>query len=139
MDAAVCRALIHRYYDELWNEWRLDLIDELLAPGVHFRGSLGTTLEGREAFRGYMLGIRQALPDLHHEVEMLVVEEDAAAARLAYLGTHEGDLLGIPGSGQQISYHGATFFHLADGLIAEMWTLGDMSAVRRQLLGTPNA
>lgn len=160
VDADTCRDLVQRYYGELWNEWRLELIDELLAPDLHFRGSLGTVLDGRDDFRGYLLGIRQALPDFHHDLEWVVAEEGedgnggAAAARIVYSGTHEGDLFGVPGTGHRINYQGAAFFRMAGfrlasahegsqgagsgspAVITEIWTLGDMSAVRRQLLGT---
>lgn len=137
MEAAECRALVHRYYEELWNGWQLDLADEILAPDLRFRGSLGTSVETRDEFLGYLLGIRQAMPDFHNEIELLVAQDDAAAARLTYSGTHEGELFGVAGSGHRISYQGAAFFHIADDVIGEIWTLGDMSAVRRQLLGTP--
>jgi len=136
MDAVTCRQLVQRYYDELWNAWRLELVDEILAEDLHFRGSLGTQVDGREAFRAYLLGMRQALPDLHHEVELIIAEDDAAAARLLYTGTHEGNLLGLAGDGHRLSYQGATFFRMEHELIAELWTLGDMSTLRRQLMGT---
>lgn len=138
MDAAACRDVVRRYYEELWNQWRLELVDELIAEDVHFRGSIGTTVESREGFRGYLLGMRQALPDLHHEIELIVAEEDAAAARLHYSGTHEGIFMGIPGDGHRINYQGATFFRMSGGQIAELWTLGDMSGLRRQLLSSQN-
>lgn len=141
VEAEACRELVRRYYDELWNEWQVDLIDELLSPDLRFRGSLGTTFDGLDPFRGYLLGMQRAIPDLHHEVEMLVVEPGdeaaAAAARLTYSGTHEGELFGVRGTGHHISYQGATFFHVEGSLITELWTLGDMSALERQLLGTP--
>ena len=57
-------ALVRRFYDELWNEWRLDLADELLAESVRFRGSLGFECEDREAFKGYVEAVRGRLPRL---------------------------------------------------------------------------
>ena len=51
------KALVHRYYDEMWNRWDLSLADELLAPDIHFRGSLGTVAEGVNGFRRYARGL----------------------------------------------------------------------------------
>src|ERR1700739_492152 len=34
------RALVRRYYDELWNRWNFHLIPELLAPDFRFGGSV---------------------------------------------------------------------------------------------------
>jgi hypothetical protein len=28
--------VVRRFYDELWNEWRLSVADEILAPDVRF-------------------------------------------------------------------------------------------------------
>ena len=47
MSAAAAR----RYYDELWNQWRLELADELLAADVRFRGSLAVEVQGIAGFK----------------------------------------------------------------------------------------
>ncbi|MDF2703041.1 MAG: hypothetical protein K0S10_1987 [Rubrobacteraceae bacterium] len=41
--------MIERFYQELWNRWNLTVADEIVSEDVRFRGSLGSTLEGREA------------------------------------------------------------------------------------------
>ncbi len=46
--------LIHRYYEEPWNGWRLDLAESLIATDIRFRGSLGVEVEGREGFKQYV-------------------------------------------------------------------------------------
>jgi hypothetical protein len=48
------RALVRRYYDELWNQWKLELMGELLAEEFRFRGSVGVTTCGRSAFGNYV-------------------------------------------------------------------------------------
>ena len=45
--------LIRRFYDEMWNPWNFAKADELLAPDISFRGSLGSEHKGRDAFRAY--------------------------------------------------------------------------------------
>ncbi len=42
--------IVERFYRELWNNWDLNVADEILAEDLRFRGTLGSTLEGREAF-----------------------------------------------------------------------------------------
>ena len=43
------KRIIRRYYDELWNKWRLDLVEELIAEGdkVVARLTYRGTHEGR--------------------------------------------------------------------------------------------
>ena len=45
------RAVIERFYDEVWNEWDLAVADEIVSDNVHFGESMGSTLEGLEAFK----------------------------------------------------------------------------------------
>ena len=35
------KAIIRRYYEDLWNRWDLAIADELIAADIAFRGSLG--------------------------------------------------------------------------------------------------
>jgi len=41
-------AVVRRFYEELWNEWRLETAFEIVAGDVRFRGSLGSEFVGRE-------------------------------------------------------------------------------------------
>ena len=69
---------MRRFYDELWNQWRFDLADELLSDGLRFRGSLGTEANGRAGFLDYARSVRAAFPDFHNRVDTLVVGDDRA-------------------------------------------------------------
>ena len=64
----------------------------------------------------------------------LVCSADRAAARLEYSGTHSGDLLGVPATQRRFSYAGAAFFTVDAGLLREIWVLGDLDSLRRQLV-----
>ncbi|WP_158892804.1 ester cyclase [Amycolatopsis anabasis] len=128
--------LVHRFYTDAWNAWDDGAVDELLAADFVFRGSLGDEVRGRDGWRAYRDKVRAAVPDFHNEVTDLVVAGDRAAARLAYTGHHQGELLGVPGTGRRIAYSGAAFFTARDGLLTEAWVLGDLDTLRRQV-GAP--
>jgi steroid delta-isomerase-like uncharacterized protein len=125
--------VIRRFYDDLWNRGRLELADELLAADVRFRGTLGMSLVGRDAFKGYVEQVRAAFPDWHNEVEELISADDAVVARLTFTGTHRGELLGVAPTGRRVSYVGAAIFHLDDGKIASAWVVGDTQELWRAL------
>jgi len=126
-------ALVHRFYDDLWNRWEDAAVDEVLAPRFSFRGSLGTETVGRDGWRGYRNSIRAGSSDFHNTVVTLVAHEAQAAARLLYSGTHTGPLLGLPATGRRFEYAGAAFFTVEDGQLASAWVLGDLAALRGQL------
>ncbi len=133
MPANANRNLIRRYYEELWNRWDLEAADELIAPDITFRGSLGIHVRGREGFRQYVRTVRKAFPDFHNIIEELIAEADKVVARLTYTGTHRGELFGIRPAGKRVSYSGVAIFRIANGKIADGWVLGDTLGLIAQL------
>jgi predicted ester cyclase len=125
---AAAAALVSRFYSELWNEWNLDLIDEILAPEVSFRGSRGSTMTGRAAFREYVEATRAGFHDWHNHVEELLEADDRVAARLRWTGTHTGVFDGVEPTGARVDYVGAAFFRIAADLIESAWVVGDSRA-----------
>lgn len=125
--------IISRYYSELWNQWRYELIPELLSPDIVFRGSLGVAVRGSEGFRGYMQSVQRAFPDFHNVVEEVVSQDDRIAVRLTYRGTHSGPIFGHPATGKRVEYSGIALFRVADTVIREGWVLGDTVTLWKQL------
>jgi steroid delta-isomerase-like uncharacterized protein len=127
------RALIRRFYDELWNRFDATKIAALLTEDVRFRGSLGDEKVGHAGFAEYLDVVRRAFPDFTNEVVEIVSEGDRAFTRLTYRGTHRGEVLGIPPTGRRITYAGAAVFGFRDGRISEVWVLGDLHGLTSQL------
>jgi predicted ester cyclase len=129
--------LVRRFYEQLWNNWDDAAVDDTLAPGFTFRGSLGRQTTGRSGWRAYRDHVHRGSSDFHNEIITLVADGHQAAARLLYSGTHTGFLLDFTPTGRAFSYAGAAFFTAADGLLTSAWVLGDLHDLRRQL--TTNA
>jgi len=127
------KELVRRYYAEMWNAWNFDLTNEILSPGIAFRGSLGTETRGRAAFCDYMRKVRGAFPDFHNAIDNIVAENDQVVARLTYSGTHEGEIFGVAPTHRKMSYSGAAFFRICDGQIVEGWVLGDIFGLLKSL------
>ena len=128
-------AVVRRFYEELWNRWDLGVAEEILSPSIRFRGSLGTTVRGREAFLRYVEEVRKAFPDWHNQIDELLAVEDRVVARLTWSGTHRGRLGELEATGARVSYVGAAFFRLSGGLIEEGWVVGDTAQLWRALCG----
>lgn len=127
------KRLIHRFYDEMWNPLNFAKVDELIAEGIVFRGSLGNEMRGREEFCGYMRKVQSAFPDFHNAVEEMIAEGDRVVVRALYSGTHRGEIFGVAPTGKKIAYSGAAFFRIVEGKVAEGWVLGDLLSLLRQL------
>jgi steroid delta-isomerase-like uncharacterized protein len=125
--------LIRRFFDEMWNPWNFAKADELLAPEIVFKGTLGNEIRGRDAFRAYMRKVQSAFPDFHNSIVEITAEDDRVVARTFYQGTHRGEIFGLAPSGKQITYAGAAFFRTRDGQVIEGWVLGDLLGLLEQL------
>jgi len=131
------RSLVHRFYEEIWNERRLDLVHEVLAPAVNFRGSLGSTRTGHHEVCEYVRDVTTALDNYRCTIESLVVESNSAAARLTFSGIHVARLLDRAPTGQRVSWVGAAFFQATDAAIDDIWVLGDLVNLFAQLDSQP--
>lgn len=127
------KALVGRFYEELWNGRNVDAIGEILSPDVVFHGTLGMDQAGHAGFRAYSALVRAAFPDFHNTVEEMIAEGDKLAACLTYSGTHQGEIFGIEPTGRTVSYAGIAIFVFNDRLISHVWVLGDRLELIQQL------
>lgn len=126
-------ALVRRFYEELWNEWRLEVADKILAEDVRFRGTLGTTSQGRAEFKEYVQRVRAAFPDWHNRIDELFSAGDRVVARLTWTGTHQGQLGDLAPTGKFVTYVGVGLFTIARSDIAAAWIVGDTQELWRAL------
>ena len=127
------KAVVSRFYDEVWNRWNLEVVDEILGKNLRFRGSLGSTLHGRTDFKHYVETVRAAFPDWHNRIDEMLAVADRVVTRMTWSGTHEGRFRDIQATGVRVEYAGAAFFRLSEGIIEEAWVVGDTQELWRAL------
>ncbi len=127
--------LLRRYYEEMWNAWNFDLAGELLTADFRFRGSFGVEIAGVDKFRDYMRLVQSAFPDFHNRVERSVSTASEVVAQLIYTGTHQGEFLGIPGTGRRISYPGIAIFTRRENRFCSGYVVGDRLLLMEAILG----
>lgn len=128
------KALVRRYY-EVFQEEDFEVLDEVLASDYTLHGIPGAEeeLTGRDAVEEYLRDLLQAFPDLTSTFEELVAEDDTVAYRASMTGTHEGEFMGIPATGETVTIEGTGFFRIEDGKIAEAWPQMDTFGMMQQL------
>ena len=116
-------ALVHRYFEEIWNKGNLDLIDDLFTANFVRHGPTGTEGEvrGLEGFKGLVSMYHNAFPDLRVPIEDLIAESDRVVTRWRASGTHQGELLGSAPTGNQASVTGILIDRISGGKIEEEW------------------
>lgn len=92
---------------------------------------------GRESIRGFYEGFWAAFPGSRLEVSNVMADGDRLAATFLIEGTHEGPFIGIPATGNPISFAGTMILRFADGKCAERWSHGDMLGLLQQIGAIP--
>jgi len=127
------KTLVERFYFEVWNRSDEQVAREILHPDFRFRASLGPERRGPDGFIDYMRSIHAALADYRCIIEDLIVTESRAAARMTFKGLHCGQFFEAQPTGREIRWTGAAFFTTDGKQIVELWVLGDVDSVKKQL------
>jgi predicted ester cyclase len=88
---------------------------------------------GRAGFPPVIDQFRGIFPDLQVTTEDVLVAGDKAAVRSTIRGTHEGELFGIPGTGQPIQFMAIDIHRLENGQIVETWHIEDFLSLLFQI------
>ena len=78
-----------------------------------------------------------AFPDAHVVVEDLIAEGDKVARRFTMRGTHQGDFMGMPPTGKQVSWTGIDIERIEAGKFVESWANFDDLGLMQQLGAIP--
>ena len=130
------RALLHRWFEEVWNKGQAEAIDELFAEDGIAHGLAdvtGAPLRGPAAFREFHKNFRSAFPDIVVAVEDTIAEGDKVAARCSVRAVHMGDGLGFAATQRPMEITGMSIVRIKDGKIVEAWNNFDFMSMFRQL------
>ncbi|HCK81399.1 MAG TPA: ester cyclase [Candidatus Competibacter sp.] len=129
------KASIVRFYDEIINQGKVAVVDELMEPNfVHYGETLFPRIEGSAAIKAGVQGVINAYPDGHTTVEGLVAEGDTVVCLLSWRGTQRGPFMGIAPTGKVSTWRGiSTYRFNAEGRIIERWANMDVMGQLRDL------
>ena len=138
MSAEESKATMRRYFLDAFEQGNIDLLDELLAPDyVNHTPATPDLPTGPEGVKGVVTMFRSAMPDLRVLIEDMIAEGDKVATRYTLEGTHEGELFGVPPTGQRLSIESITVERVSDGKIREHWRVTDELGMMQQLGAIP--
>jgi len=115
------KAVATRVFDEIFNQGRFQVADEIYAPnfqnhGLHRSVDLKTD---QDAVHSEM----RAFPDLRLTVQDMIAEGDKVAVLWTFRGTHTGSgYEGLPPTGTRVEVRGITIWRIVDGRIVEEWS-----------------
>ena len=143
MDTEANKALVRRIFEGGLNRGAVEEIAALTAPDfidhdIHVEAGIPG---GPEDMRQALIAIRRGFPDIHVIVEEIVAEGDKVVVRNTWRGTHQGEVNGIPPTGNRVEISVIVIWCIRDGLIAERWATIDTLTLLQQLgvLPAPSA
>jgi steroid delta-isomerase-like uncharacterized protein len=128
------KQLVEAFIQELFTKGNLDAVDRYVdSDFINHDPPFPGAPDGREGMRQAGAMFRQALPDWHSDVEQLIAEGDIVVERFTASGTHRGDLMGVPPTGQVVVLKGIQMFRIENDKIIERWGRLDEVGLMRQL------
>jgi steroid delta-isomerase-like uncharacterized protein len=128
--------LVRRFFDELCNERNGDAANEIVAADFVAHGPQAPPAKGPEGVRARLAVYQDAL-DGFWDVQEIHSCGDRVTARWIGRGTHRGDLMGVAPTGESIAVDAISIFRVAEGKIAEEWTVWDALGLLQQVGAVP--
>jgi steroid delta-isomerase-like uncharacterized protein len=132
------KAIARQFFEEAYNTGNIGLLEQLLAPTYVDHKAPPGTPSGPEGIAHVITMFRQAFPDLRFTIEDQVAEGDKVATRYTFRGTQQGELMGIPPTGKQVSIGGISIYRITDGKMQQAWIEYDMLGLLQQLGVVPS-
>jgi predicted ester cyclase len=126
------RGLMTRFVDDIWNDGRLEVADELFHPSATSPSAPDLPLGGA-GVRLIAEMMRTAFPDFHMTIEDTIVEYPYVVGRFSETGTQTGPFMGLPLSGKHVAFGEIGILRVAGGQVVESWYDVDMLGLMGQL------
>jgi steroid delta-isomerase-like uncharacterized protein len=130
------KALLRRWFDEVWNKGRADAIEEMFDENGIAHGlsdDPANPIRGPRGYRPFYTMFREAFPNMEIVIEDMVAEGDKVAARCSVRGKHEGEFMGRAATQAPIELTGITIVRIDNGKIVEAWNNFDFLTMYRQV------
>ena len=131
--AAQTAELSRRIFEDVWNNKKLDAIEEIIAADYVHHDAGTIAANGPEGYRQFVNSYMNAFPDANFTIDEALTEGDTEVTRWTVTGTHEGELAGIPRTGRRFSVTGISIARIANGKIIESWNNWDALGLMHQL------
>jgi steroid delta-isomerase-like uncharacterized protein len=127
------KALVRRFYMEI-DKGNIAAMDELVDENYlnHDPAPFPGSPSGRAGLKHAFEQFWRATPG-RHVIEDQIAEGDRVVTRLRGIGKHQGEIFGIPPSGNDLDVKAIAIHRIANGQLVEHWSAMDTAALLQQL------
>jgi steroid delta-isomerase-like uncharacterized protein len=126
------KEIVRVLVEQIINNRKIDLVDELFAPNYVFHIP-GFPLMDKQGLKQFLQMLIAAFPDFRESIDDLIVEGEKVAGRFSFHGTHKGEFRGIPPTGKAFSVSVMNILHIDGDKISEQWTVVDLFGLMQQI------
>jgi predicted ester cyclase len=135
------KALLQRHFDEVLNQGKLEVIDEIYAADYMLDAPVQTDgsakmrgqTSGRDGLKRRVTLFRTAFPDIHFETPIYVTEGDWVTVQYIFSGTHLGQFRELAPTSAPIEVMGILIARVENGRIVSAVSVFDSGDMMRQL------
>lgn len=132
------KAVVSMFYEELWNNRKLNVAEQIFTPDcithqLHSGTELVGLPRGPEAIKHHVTEWLTGFPDLRFDVEQMIADGHLVVSRSVMRGTHLGNWMSIPPSGKHVSIRMIVTHRVVNGRIVEDWVLVEALGFFQQL------
>jgi steroid delta-isomerase-like uncharacterized protein len=130
------KTIARKVFEDIQSQGNLDVVDQIVASD-YVGHAFPEDFYGPEGVKQFTLMLRTAFPNVQLKVEDQIAEGDKVMTRWTAQGTHQGDFMGVPATGNQIMISGVTIFRMAGGKLFEGWNHPDLLSLFQQIGAVP--
>jgi steroid delta-isomerase-like uncharacterized protein len=132
MSTEANKTLVRRYYEDVFNGGKVELLDEMAVPDYDEHSPFPGQPNGIEGLKARVAAILAAFRPTF-TLHGVVGEGDTVVAYWTNTGTHQGEFMGVPPSGRPVRISGIDIHRLRDGRMAEHWHVVEELQMLQQL------
>ena len=105
-------------WDEILNKGNIDMIDTHFASN-YVNKTVSSTVNGQAEAKEFFGAFLTGFSDIDFVIDEIFGVDDRIVERWTFKGTHSGEFVGIPATGNKITLKGVSVARIVDGKIAE--------------------
>lgn len=129
------KALVRRFITAFETS-DMETMRRLLSPDLVWKIAEVANLMGRENYLEEMSTWFQAFSKVTFSPVEFMAEDDKVIMITLVKGMHTGEFMGLAPTGKQVTYSNTALFHIANGLIMEVWVSNDIPNIMNQITGS---
>ena len=120
------KALVRKFFEEVWSKGNVAVVDELLTPDFVDRSLLPGQCSSREGYKRSITEFRAAFSFADLTIEHQIAEGDMVVTKFSARCIHQGEFLGVPPSGEEGTYSSIRIHRIVGGKVTDEWSEGNL-------------